>query len=195
MDELLTKRYFKFNLLPKRSKQEISLIKERDNSVFYSAVIVLFGSFLWLVSVLFLNLVMNPRLQVTINSVENLKLQINGFSNIRAKNGELVYKAQLLKPLLDRKIDTGLIFSIGDGMVENIPNAQVVNYGRETSGKFVFRLAGKTFSDITRVYNNMTSTDLQKQISNLEVRDLNFDTSLELIIATIAFDINGIATS
>ena len=185
---------FKFNLLPKKSKEEIELIEERDNSLFYAVAIVLFATFIWLATTLFNTLIVQPRLnenQLALNSVQN---QEQSYSIIKAKQGELVYKAARLKPLLERKIDTDSIFDVSAQLTEGIESAAIAGYGRERSGKFVFRVVTRRYEDVTSMMRNAEAS-LQESVTDLELRESTYDRDNDIVLTTIALNINGIANN
>jgi hypothetical protein len=182
-------KLFKFNLLPRKSEVEIKLIEERDNSIFYATAIVLFASVVWVVSSLVLNEVVRPRIVATQTALKTINDQIASFTPIRAKHGEIVLKARQLKPLLDKQINTELIFSVAESLSSNAGNTGIVSYQREGTGRIVFKIITADYDAIAQILANARTLST---ISNLELRSSIRSSDTNLVTNTIALSINGI---
>lgn len=166
--------------------------ENRDNTLFYTVSVILGVAMLWLASTLFLSLIATPRLESAKQSIVNIGRESASLLTIRSKQGELVYKTDLLAPILDYKIDTQLIFSVVDSLTADAGQVTVSAYERESSGKFVFRMITQDYETISNVMEN-AYTELEDQISQPILRSVRYDQENSLFVSTLALEINGIS--
>ena len=190
---LITNELFTFNLLPRATEEEIELIEERDNSLFYAVGVVLFSSIVWFVTAIFLAAVMIPLLSANQQALAEVKGKVSSYSFVKSRHGELVYKADLLKPLLERKIETDLIFLVGDELISDVDPANLISYEREQGGKFVFRIITAGYEAVEDIMDN-AYLSLDNQVDNVELRSASYDQSTNLVITTLALEINGVTS-
>lgn len=177
---------FKFNLLPKKSEEEIQVIERRDNTIFYSILIVFFSSIVWLISALLLTMGVEPQLEVAEQNLARSKAELKSLDYVHIAYGELVTKADKLAPLLSKRINTELIFTVSVSLTNLVNGAEISTYGRESDGKFLFVIVTDDLLDIESIMSNARNIDF---VNNLELRSVTVDKDSGLYSSVIAMDI------
>lgn len=180
---------FRFNLLPRKSKLEVELIEERDNSIFYATAIVLFAALVWLITTLIVNQIVTPRLAEVNANIKKINEQIAVYDEQRARFGELYLKSRELKPLLSKKVNPDAIFSVADSLIEDVGSAGIISYKREDTGEFVFNIATANFGTVKDIMENARALD---NVSNIELRNSIYDATNNIVLNIIALKINDV---
>ncbi|MBE0574072.1 hypothetical protein IH575_04175, partial [Candidatus Dojkabacteria bacterium] len=135
-------RVFKFNLVPPKTRQELIVLEERDNSILYSFLLVFFAMLIFFILNLIQTFVINQRIELSEKQIATQESQLDGYDDIRRIHGELITKSELLEPVLRRDIKLTEMLDLSQEIVAKNPGAQIVTYAREATGEFVlmFRL-------------------------------------------------------
>lgn len=189
MVELPRNNGFKFNLLPRLSAAELAIKRERDDSVLYATGIVLFAGIIWVVTLLVLNYLILPRVQQADGDITVVDSQISSFDDIRAKNGELIVKTQQLKPLLEKRVDTDVIFSVAEAIATNAGATGITSYRRDESGRFIFKIVAPDFEAVEQI---MTNARNLPNVSNVELQSSTRSSLDNLVTNSVALNISGL---
>lgn len=177
------KALFKFNLLPKKTKEELEVYEERDVSIIYSFLLVFGAVFVFLV----LNIVQLIFIQTNLNSLQNdinnADSQIADFFSIRRVNGELVSKSRLLQDPLSEDIKINTFLNYADDLIGQY--GIISNYDREPSGTFVLTA---TFNTIVSVQNALIAANESEDVENVFLRTV-VTNDQGIYIGRIAFDV------
>lgn len=182
---------FKFNLLPAKSTEEVAMELDRDNSLLYALVLLVFASFVYLVTIMLQGFVINPRRAEAQQELTNREVVRNSYYGIRATYGELYIKSRTLKPLLEKNIDTKEIFRVADDIQGALPNLVIESYSRERSGTFVFTVISISLDDVEGLLRK--AQDISG-VSNVLMRSSVMAEDKSLVRTTIALDINPVGT-
>lgn len=145
--------YFDFNLLPKKSLDEIVILNERDNTLLYSMILI-FGSIFLLFCFTMLDVVLIKRradsLQERSWAIQNnIKMQ----DNIKLVNGEIVRKSRLLAIPLDKDIQLSTFLAVTNDITNNI--AEPTDFRRSTNGRFEVSVnLGESNNNLENIMNN-----------------------------------------
>lgn len=189
MNSEYSKRIFKFNLIPPKTKEEIKELEERDNTVLYSFLLIFFGAFVFF-ALNFLDIILvQPSLQASKNSIATLNTQISSYDDIKKTNGELYTKSRALDPLLEKDIKLSDLVAIADNINNTFVNsANVVSYKRESSGQFSLTLDISNFSKVSEIVSLLSKTDNVKNIFIRSVGKESIESSI--MVMTVSFEIN-----
>jgi hypothetical protein len=179
---------FKFNLLPPKSKTEVVLEVERDDSVLYSMLLVFVAGLAFFGVTMINTLFVVPRVKEFEKSVVNRQQQIALFNDIRTKNGELYVKTRTLSPVLDKRIDSSEIFRVADQIDLNTV-VQVESYGREKSGLFIFQVSTRTIDQVTSVISDVNKIT---GVSEVFFRSSRYRENKNNYLTTLAVRIDAI---
>lgn len=165
-----TSKIFKFNLITPRSKEEISTLERRDNTLLYSFILIFASALIFFLLSLFQNLVVTPQVNSTQGQIDTLKAQIATYDAARKLRGELFVKALTLEPILAKDIKMTELLSLGDAITSQMQGgASVVDYARESTGEFVLTFVTGSFKDSLNLMSAMAS---QSQIQNIFLRSV-----------------------
>jgi hypothetical protein len=177
------KGLFKFNLLPKKTKEELEIYEERDVSIIYSFLLVFGAVFVFLV----LNIVQLIFIQTNLNRLDsdiaNADSQIADFFSIKRVNGELISKSRLLQEPLSEDIKINTFLSYADGLIGQY--GSISNYDREPSGTFVLTA---TFSSVVSIQNALIAANESEDVENVFLRTIVTNDQGNYI-GRIAFDV------
>lgn len=163
------KQYFKFNLIPPLSKEELTTLETRDNTLLYSFILIFIGILIYFSAILVETFIVQPRIRSIETDLATANQSINSYSRIKAINGELYLKTKSLEPILlnDIKI-SDLLKSVND-LITSKNNLNVISYQRENLGTFVISVLGTNYSDAVELLNLMQS---DPNFSNILLRNI-----------------------
>jgi hypothetical protein len=177
---------FKFNLLPKKTKEVIIKEDKRDRASVYTAVLPLIAVLFWLGLVLFNGLVINKVKEDWNLAIADKQRKIDqDYLPVRVRHGELVVKTRSLAGLVQRDIQPESLFILTEKIFPNEdPNIRIVGYGRETDGKFTINIETSEytkFAEITRRFSNFDAA------LNVNISSVSNDPKTGKISGTISF--------
>lgn len=178
------KRLFDFNLIPPKSKEEVRTLRERDNSIFYSVLLIIFISLIYFGLLLFDSGVVTPRLNGLDDDLLQQDLQITTYNPVKQANGELFVKSQIIAPLLELDIGTIELLETSDAIIQNVPNAEIISYEREPDGTFVITVILDNIEDSTLLITNAQN---QTNVENAFMRQVRVDDDNNRIRSVLAF--------
>ena len=146
------KRYFEFNLIPPKSKEEIEVLVDRDNTLFYSFLLIFFGFFLFFILNIVKTVFVEPALDKVKNNITAVDTQISNFDEIKGINGELFIKSQALEPILDKDVEVTKVLQLEADIRKEFPNLiEVIDYARKGDGSFSFTFNITNASKVTDI--------------------------------------------
>jgi hypothetical protein len=146
------KKFFKFDLLPIKSQEEIVVLVDRDQTLTYSFLLIFFAVFLFSVLTLLKSFLVDPNLERVENNIKLLDAQIESFNDVRRLNGELFIKSRALEPILDRDVEVTRVLELESQIVNEFPNLIEVNsYGRSGDGAFAMGFNINTVEQVSQV--------------------------------------------
>lgn len=181
-------RLFRFNLLPPKSVSEIKQQVRRDDTALYSILLVFFAALIFGVLAGVNILIIQPRLDSSTLQMDSRLQRIETLKAIRALNGELVVKTQLLKSVLEQRIDPSEIFRVADALVQG-QAYEVAEYGRDKDGKFVFTLILSNFNQVPGLIKQAKEI---KDTSNVFVTQSQLNEN-DQVRVTLSLNINTIS--
>lgn len=180
-------KLFKFNLVPPKSKEEIVQIEERDNSIFYSLILIFFAVFIFFVLSIVQSVFVKPRITKLRNDLAKQDTQIASFDSVRATNGELFVKAQALGPILETDFEAINFLNTTAQIVSTDPTSKIITYGRENDGQFALTLVTSNYDTAARIIEEGNKVE---GITDLFLRQVSIDNNQARL--TIAFNITNI---
>ncbi len=177
-------KIFKFNLIPPKTKEEIVVLQERDNTILYSFILIFVGMFIYFVLTLIQALLISPRVTTGENLLKAREQEITSYDSVRRVKGELFVKAQSLEPILDRDIKLSGLLKVGDNIIKNIPQSSIISYSRELTGDFVIEF---TFSKIENVSSLIKLMKDDPKIKNIFLRTLANNEAKSNVRVVISF--------
>lgn len=166
-DKIYNKNYFKFNLIPPKSQEEVSQLVERDNTLFYSFLLIVFGMFLFFVISIIKVAFIDPILSQVDSNLETVQSQISNFDEIRRINGELYIKANALDPILDRDVEVTKVLDLESRISQTFPNLiDVEDYSRRGDGSFALTFLIEDSKEVTKITEYMRA---QSEVSSVKL--------------------------
>jgi hypothetical protein len=179
---------FKFNLIPPKSEEEIKVLEERDNSIFYSFLLIFFITLIYFLMVWVDVYIVVPRINKLEKTIAKQNEQIKTYDVVRELKGELFVKTQILEPLLELDIETIKLLQNSDLIVNDVNNAKIITYVREPDGTFVITVLVDSYKDVIAILDNAKNIE---EIENVFLRQARkFDRS-ENIKVTLSFVIKS----
>lgn len=162
---------FKFNLLPKKSRELILKEKKRDGYSVYYSLLVLFGVLLWLGLVAVNNFVVDKSKQEWRSVIQEKQGRIdNEFYETRRIHGELVVKTRSISPLLVSDIDPEEVFQVAQDVFPLTEgNVKIIGYGRNDDGSFNITIIASDSSVVARKARGLKNLDIVSDLSIIEV--------------------------
>lgn len=168
-----SKRYFQFNLIPPKTEQEITQLVERDNTLFYSFLLIFFGMVFFFFLTLIKVILVDPSLNQVESNINIANQEIAKYDGIRSANGELYIKAQSLDPILDKDVDVIKVLDLEARIRAKFPNLiTVTDYGRNGDGSFSM---GFLISDAKKLSDIMDYLATQSDVANVFLKDTSWD--------------------
>lgn len=159
----------KFNLVPPKTKEEVIEIKERDNSFFYSFILIFCAIVVFAVLTLAQKLIVEPRIDQNSKNLTAIAQEISSYDNLKRVNGEIYIKSQALDAILLQDIKLTQLLETSEDLIQDIPGAQISTYSREASGQFVVDFIFPSINDVNTVFENSQSVDF---LENLNLREV-----------------------
>jgi len=177
---------FSFNLVPPKTKEELSVIEERDNSILYSFLLVFFSMFIFFVLNMIQTFVINQRIEQGNSQILQQESSFSAYDEIKRVKGELITKSELLEPVLKKDIKLTEVLDLAAQIAIDNPTVKVTTYSRESTGEFVL-----TFSmpDIQTVSNLVDYLSQNKQLQNVFARNIQYIRNDTEVSATISFSL------
>ncbi len=162
---------FKFNLLPKKSKEMVLKEKKRDGYSVYYSLLVLFGVVLWLGLVAVNSLVVDPSTREWREVNREKQSRIDGeFYETRRIHGELVTKTRSIAPLLVNDIDPEEVFRVAqDVFPVTEGNVKIIGYGRNDDGSFNITITAPDSMIVAQKARSLKNLDIVSDLSIKEV--------------------------
>lgn len=162
------KSYFKFNLIPPLSKEELKVLENRDNTLLYSFVLIFSGVLIFFAANLIESFIVQPQLNAANSDLNAANTEISSFNRIKAINGELFLKTKSLEPILlsDIRI-SDLLRAVDDLLPDN--KYDILSYERENLNTFVINVVSDNFSDAVDLLDLMESN---LEFENVKLRNL-----------------------
>lgn len=169
MAKIKNEGQFKFNLISKRSKEEITILQERDNTTIYSFILIFAGVLIYFVLTLFQFSFVDSKLQSIEDDISATKNEITNYNEVQSLNGELFLKSNLLTPVLEKDIKVNDFLEV---TAEIIGSSEIISYSRESNGEFVVNTAIDNYEQALEIIGNAKVTE---GITDIKVRDISFD--------------------
>ncbi len=182
---------FKFNLIPPKTKEELVKIKDRDNTSFYSFILVFTAIVIYFIFTLIQSGLISPRITKLDKDIQKQEDQITTFNSIKVINGELVVKSQVLSPILKRDIGTDLFLQKTESLTSNLAGVEILSYSRESSGDFVITVLSE---DYNQVADLVQGANTDAELSDVFARQMGVDEVSNKVRATISFKINELTS-
>lgn len=163
------KRYFKFNLIPPLTKEELGTLEKRDNTLLYSFVLIFCGILIYFTSILVENFIVQPRLNSINKDILSIDQQISTYNRIKSINGELYLKTKSLEPILLNDIKISDLLNSVNEIIANNPNLNVLSYQRENLDTFVINVLGTNFDDAVKLIDLMQQS---MSFTNVKLRNI-----------------------
>lgn len=188
-----SKKFFSFNLIPPKSKEEIETLVERDRSMFYSFLLIFFSIFIYFILTLLNTFILSPRIESLESNIEKQKSQVITYNSTRSLNGEVFSKSQALAPVLALDIGSVELLETSEEFILDVSSAQIVSYGREFSGEFILSIIVDDYDSVALLIENAKK---QENIDNVFLRQASVSIDKTYVTAVIAFtitnqDLNG----
>ena len=193
MSELLydPTKLFKFNLIPPKSKEELNVLENRDNSILYSFLLVFFGMLIFFILNLAQTFAITPQLNSAELTIANQKLQVEAYDQVHQINGELFVKSQSLEPILEKDIKFSEVLTASKEVSNKFPDSFITTYSREATGEFVLDFVIGTPEDAIKLVKEMRTNT---KFMNTFVRSLGHRSD-DLYTVTVAFILNTRSTN
>lgn len=105
-DSFSKDKFYRFNLIPPISEEEIKKIESRDNSIIYVFALLVLGFVFYLFFTVLENRLVQARLESLNEEIIQIEIQNESNAFVIEENGELITKGNnLLKPLLENDIE------------------------------------------------------------------------------------------
>lgn len=179
-------RLFKFNLIPPKTKDEINVLVDRDNTILYAFLLIFFGMLAYAILTLFQAIIVNPKVITTTSNIDTQSTQIGSFNPIKRLNGELFIKSKALEPILLKDIKISQLLSLTSVIIQQVPSSSVVAYARENTGEFVLTFNINSFEQSQSL---LQSIKAQTQVNNVFLRSILKDQNLGTYQAIISFNL------
>lgn len=176
-------RVFKFNLVPPKTKEELVVLEERDNSILYSFLLVFFAMLIFFVLNLIQTFIVNQRISLTTTQVTSQEASFANYDEIKRINGELITKGELLQPVLQKDIKLTELLDLSKEIVNDNPNTQITTYSRETTGEFVLSI---TSNNVESIRNLILYLNEKDNIKNVFLRSVIVNETDVLSIVSFA---------
>lgn len=168
-----SKTYFQFNLIAPKTKEEVVLLVERDNTIFYSVLLIIFGMFLFFALSVIKSVFVDPALAVVNKNIETVGNQINGLTPIRQDNGELYIKSRALEPILDKDVEVTKVLELEAKLRAEFPNLiDVSDYSRRQDGAFAISFF---INDATRLKDILSYLGEQPDVNNIFIDSIAWE--------------------
>ncbi len=149
---MATQKQFKFNLVTPITKEEITTIEDRDNTLVNSFILIFAGVFVFSALTLLSSLLIEPALVNSAAALRNKQASLAQYNQVKLLNGEFVIKARALSPLLDLDIKPAKLVEIVDKLVSTLSSeVDIESFGRERTGNFVIQADLNDFSSLELV--------------------------------------------
>ncbi len=180
-------KLFKFNLIPPKSKEEIVIIQERDNSILYSFILIFFAVLIFFILSIIQTVFIKPRINKLKSDLSKQDSQIASFDTIRATNGELFVKAQALGPILETDFEAIKFLDTTSKIVASDPNSKIISYGRESTGKFALTIVTSNYDTAAKIIEEGNAVS---GIEDIFLRQVSKEENT--VRLTISFTVNNV---
>jgi hypothetical protein len=177
-------RIFKFNLIPPKTKEELFVLEERDNSILYSFLLVFFSVFIFFILTLIQTFVLDQRLQQTQQQIAQQEASFSAYDEIKRVRGELITKGELLEPVLKKDIKLTELLDLSSEVQAANSNVEILTYSRESTGDFILTFK---VTDIESSFKLIEYLNNNEKLSNVFAR--NIVRTNNSITATISFSL------
>lgn len=174
---------FKFNLLPKKSREEEIITEERDVSIIYSTLLVFGAVFIYLILNIVQLLFVQSRLDNVNTDISASDNTISEYFSIRRINGELVSKSRLLQEPLEEDIKISNFLRLANTLIGVY--GEISNYDRESTGTFVITAK---FNNTISIESAIVTAKESTEVENVFLRSIATQQDGSYI-GKIAFDI------
>ncbi len=177
---------FSFNLVPPKTKEELVVLEERDNSILYSFLLVFFSMFIYFVLTLIQTFIINQRIDQGTNQIVQQESSFSAYDEIKRIKGELITKGELLEPVLKKDIKLTEVLDLANQITVDNPTVHVTTYSRESTGEFVL-----TFSvpDIPTASTLVEYLNKNEELQSVFARNIQYIQNDTEVSATISFSL------
>jgi hypothetical protein len=190
MSVFTIEKFSSFNLLPPKSKEEIEVIEERDNTILYGFLLIFFSVLVFVILSILQAGIIVPKInskEASVNNLESLKLQ---FNSVKSINGELFLKSKSLEPILDKDIKITEVLNISAEIIKDLPSTRIISYIRESSGGFTISIETQNYQNIEKI---LTKAKSISRINKVFLRNMSQDHfDISYIKASLSFSINNL---
>lgn len=161
---------FIFNLLPKKTKEEVEREDVRSTGLLYATILLFFTVLVWVG----INAIDVFLLGDNVNKWELISSQkdavISSYQGDRVRNGELVVKTQILSEVVDKHVDPSLVFDIIDEQIKtSTPTVVVDKYGRASDGSFQVSGVAESDEDVSKLIKDFSQRESIENVALLSI--------------------------
>ncbi len=177
-------KYFQFNLLSEQSEEEIQRLEERDDSTLYAMVLVFSGIFIYFILNLIQIIIVQGRINLIQSRIDETVAAITAYNDIRALNGEIFQKANLLRDPLLSDIELDRLLEISSLMTQD--EGEILTYSRNQSGEFELVVDVENEEMAVRILENADELD---DVTRSYIKQMSHENEQNSIRVTYGFDI------
>ena len=170
----MAKSVFSFNLLPPKSVAQVAKEENRSNSLLYASILLFGITFSWL-SIRLVDSAFVKRSVDNWNETKQAKeLEIQTYNTYKSANGQLVLKTRSLGPVVEKHTDPDLVFEFIDSLIkQTTPNAEILSYGRNSTGTFQVRGITNSLADVSSL---IVAFNAEDQVEDARLNSTQKDT-------------------
>lgn len=177
------RRYFKFDLLPRKSEDEIQDLEVRDNTLLYSFLLIFFSAVIFFILTLVKVALIDPALAVSKNNVANADKQIQNFAPVQKVNGELYVKSTSLEPLLGQDVKTTKFLDFAEKFkTAFVGRVDIRTYLRESDGLFSMDLGTISTDEVQLIVEYLEE---QEGVEDIFIKNIEWDLESSILPVSI----------
>jgi len=162
--------FFQFNLLPKKTEKEVKVIKDRDESVVYSLILIFAAIFIYLLLNLIQMIFIDSKINQIKENITQVSSDINLFQEVRKFNGETFIKSILLKSPVNKDVKAAQLIEISDSSIET--KGLIIGYKRLETGEFGVIVEVSDLNNVAPILDSLeTKDEIEKIVINSIVKD------------------------
>mgnify|MGYP001273054507 FL=1 len=177
---------FGFNLVPPKTKEELVVLEERDNSILYSFLLVFFSMFIYFVLNMIQTFVINQRIEQGNVQIIEQEASFSAYDEIKRVRGELITKGELLEPVLKKDIKLTEVLDLANQISIDNPTVNVTTYSREATGEFVLTFSMPDIPTASTLVEYLNKND---KLLNVFARNVQYIQDESEVSATISFSL------
>ena len=177
---------FGFNLVPPKTKEELVVLEERDNSILYSFLLVFFSMFIYFVLNMIQTFVINQRIEQGNVQIIEQEASFSAYDEIKRVRGELITKGELLEQVLKKDIKLTEVLDLANQISIDNPTVNVTTYSREATGEFVLTFSMPDIPTASTLVEYLNKND---KLLNVFARNVQYIQDESEVSATISFSL------